>query len=65
MKRLDGKLIAVGVLDLLSNSISSVYFYYDTDYDHLNLGTYSALIECYLSRNLNYTWYYMGFYIHT
>lgn len=41
--RLDGKLIAVAVLDILPHCVSSVYFYYDPDYKFLSLGTYSAL----------------------
>lgn len=40
---LDGKIIAVGVLDILSKCVSSVYLYYDPDYSFLSLGTYSAL----------------------
>lgn len=63
-KNLSDKLIAVGVLDFLSESISSVYFYYDAEYESLNLGTYSALVEIYLSRFYRFEWYYMGYYIH-
>jgi len=63
--RLNDKLIAVGVLDFLSESISSVYFYYDAEYESLNLGTYSALVEIYLSRFYRFEWYYMGYYIHS
>ena len=40
---LDGKIIAVGVIDILPHSVSSVYLYYDPDYSFLSLGTYSAL----------------------
>lgn len=40
---LNGKIIGVGVIDILNNCISSVYFFYDPDYQFLNLGTYSAL----------------------
>lgn len=40
---LDGKIIAVGVIDILSNSTSSVYLYYDPAYSFLSLGTYSSL----------------------
>ena len=41
---LDGtRLIAVGVIDILPNCVSSVYLYYDPDYSFLTLGTYSAL----------------------
>lgn len=40
---LDGQIIAVGVIDILPSCMSSVYLYYDPDYDFLSLGTYSAL----------------------
>lgn len=67
---LDGKLIAVGVLDILPYCISSVYFYYDTDYSFLSLGVYSALRELHLTKELNKSssdlkYYYSGFYVHS
>ncbi|XP_046847727.1 arginyl-tRNA--protein transferase 1-like [Xenia sp. Carnegie-2017] len=67
---LDGKLIAVGVLDILPHCISSVYFYYDTDYSYLSLGKYSALREISFARELNQSssalrFYYLGFYVHS
>ena len=40
---LDGKIICVGVLDILPSLVSSKYLYYDPDYEFLNLGKYSAL----------------------
>ena len=40
---LDGKIICVGVIDILPSLVSSKYLYYDPDYGFLNLGTYSAL----------------------
>jgi arginine-tRNA-protein transferase len=40
---LDGKLIAVGVVDILPSCVSSVYFFYDPEYSYLSLGTYAAL----------------------
>lgn len=66
---LDGKLIAVGVIDILPHCVSSKYFFYDPDYMFLSLGTYSALREIYFIRSLNMIcpelkYYYMGFYIH-
>ncbi len=68
--RLDGKLIAVGVLDVLTTCVSSVYFFYDPDYHFLNLGTYSALHEIRLVQQLHLldpaiTSYYLGFYVHS
>lgn len=67
---LDGKIIAVGVMDILPTCISSVYFYYDPDYRFLTLGTFSALRELAFTRLLNVTapaleYYYMGFYVHS
>jgi hypothetical protein len=43
--RLNGVLIAVGVIDLLPSYVSSVYMFYDPDYRFLNLGTYAMLRE--------------------
>lgn len=40
---LDGKIIAVGVIDVLPRCLSSKYFYYDPDFSFLTMGTYSAL----------------------
>ncbi|XP_076373979.1 arginyltransferase 1 isoform X3 [Tachypleus tridentatus] len=67
---LDGKLIAVGVLDILPSCVSSVYLYYDPDYSFLSLGTYAALREIAFCRELHQEapsicYYYMGFYIHS
>ncbi|NP_001389577.1 arginyl-tRNA--protein transferase 1 isoform 12 [Mus musculus] len=67
---LDGKIIAVGVLDILPYCVSSVYLYYDPDYSFLSLGVYSALREIAFTRQLHektsqLSYYYMGFYIHS
>nr|CAG4634786.1 EOG090X06AF [Alona affinis] len=67
---LDGKLIAVGVIDLLPSCLSSVYLFYDPDYSFLSLGTYAALREIAFVRQLTktnpeFSWYYLGFYIHS
>jgi arginyl-tRNA--protein-N-Asp/Glu arginylyltransferase len=67
--RLDGKLVMVAVMDILPKCISSVYVYYDPDFEFLSLGVYSAIAEIFYSKliskvlpNLHY--YYLGFYIH-
>lgn len=63
---LDGKLIAVAVLDILPLCVSSVYFMYDPDYGFLGLGKYSALRETSMTQELclsvskDLQWYYMG-----
>ncbi|XP_040293964.1 arginyl-tRNA--protein transferase 1 isoform X5 [Bufo bufo] len=67
---LDGKIIAVGVIDILPYCVSSVYLYYDPDCSFLSPGVYSALREIAFTRKLqrkaaDLCYYYMGFYIHS
>ncbi|CAK1555782.1 unnamed protein product [Leptosia nina] len=68
--KLDGKIIAVGVIDILPKCVSSVYFFYDPQYMNLTMGTYGALREIEFTRHLHtmcpeLKYYYMGFYIHS
>lgn len=63
--RLNGQLIAVGVVDLLPSGVSSVYCFYDPDYRRLVLGKYSALKEINFCRVYEFEFYYMGYYIHS
>ena len=66
-----GRIVAVGVIDILPRSVSSVYLYYDPDFLFLSLGTLTSLMEICLVRELSTTThrsitsYYLGFYIHT
>lgn len=67
---IDGKIVCVGVLDVLPNCVSSVYLYYDPAYAFLSLGTLSSLFEIHFVRSLHrlmprLKYYYMGFYIHS
>ena len=68
--RIDGKLVAVGVVDFLPNCLSSVYTYYDPDFNFLTLGVYTALRELELTRKLylgdpdHFLYYCMGYYVH-
>jgi arginyl-tRNA--protein-N-Asp/Glu arginylyltransferase len=43
--RLDGRLVCVGVIDILPKCLSSVYLYYDPDFKFLSLGKFSAFTE--------------------
>lgn len=62
--RIDGCLVALGVVDLLPSGLSSVYLAYDPDYRHLALGKYTALCELKYCRKHELSYYYMGFYSH-
>lgn len=63
--RLDGKLVAVGVLDLLPDCVSSVYFLYDESIHNHMPGKLGALYEISLALEEGYRWWYPGFYIHS
>ena len=68
--RIDGVLVAVGVVDILPSCLSSVYFFYDPAYHHLSLGVWSALQEIEWVKRFSAThpechYYAMGFYIHS
>lgn len=63
--RLDGRLIAMAVLDLLPHAVSGVYFVYHQDFEKWSLGKLSALREAALALEGGYEYYYMGYYIHS
>lgn len=63
--RLDGRLIAMAVLDLLPHAVSGVYFLYHQDFEKWSLGKLSALRETALALEAGYEYYYMGYYIHS
>jgi arginine-tRNA-protein transferase len=63
--RLNGRLVAVGVVDRVSSGLSSVYCFYDPDCRDLVLGKYVALKEIEYCQQNGLAYYYMGFYIHS
>lgn len=60
---LDGKLIAISVIDFLPTGVSSVYLIWDPDYAHLSLGTLLAVREVQMCHELNLGYYYLGYYL--
>ncbi|KAI9049919.1 hypothetical protein LZ554_006066 [Drepanopeziza brunnea f. sp. 'monogermtubi'] len=62
--RLDGKLVAIGVLDLLPQCVSAVYFMYDESVHQHSFGKLGALREIALAKENKYRYWYAGFYIH-
>jgi arginyl-tRNA---protein transferase len=65
MYRLDGRLIAMGVIDLVPSCVSGVYFIYHSDFEKWAFGKLSALREACLALEGHYDYYYMGYYIHS
>ena len=64
--RIDGKLVAVGILDICNTMMNSAYFIYDPDYKFLNLGIIGAITEMQYLRlirtkyNAKMTFYHLG-----
>ena len=67
--KIDGKIIAIGVWDILPTSLSSVYLYYDPEYSFLDMGTLTAIKEIEYVKSFHdlidskFKYYVMGFYI--
>lgn len=56
-------LIAVDLIDILEDGISSIYFYYDPDFAHLSLGKLSLLQQIKIAKDANKDWIYLGYYV--
>jgi arginine-tRNA-protein transferase len=66
--RIDGRLVAFGVVDVVPGGLSSVYFIYEPEFKSLSLGVVGALKEIEFVRqhmNETFKYYYLGFYIDT
>jgi arginine-tRNA-protein transferase len=60
---LDEKIIAWGIIDIGTDSLSSVYFAFDTNYSKLELGKLSILKEIEHAKKLGLSHYHLGYYI--
>jgi leucyl-tRNA---protein transferase len=58
-----GKLLAVGICDVSSRALSSVYFYFDPAHSRRGLGTFGALHEIDFAREMDIAHYYLGYWI--
>ncbi|MBT6615502.1 MAG: arginyltransferase [Deltaproteobacteria bacterium] len=56
-------LAGIGWIDMLENSLSSVYFAFSPDYAKRSLGVYSALKEIELALQMKKTYLHMGFWV--
>lgn len=59
----DDKLVGVALVDILPNSVSSIYCYYDHDYSELSLGKFSILAQIKIAKELNIPYIYLGYWI--
>jgi len=56
-------LLAVDLIDVLPQGISSIYFYYDPEHAKRSLGRFSMLHQIRLAKEYNLPWIYLGYYV--
>lgn len=61
--RLDGKLAAVAITDVMQNGLSAVYSFYDPALPRRSLGRQSILLQVEEARLRGLTWLYLGYWI--
>ena len=62
--RVDGRLVGLGIVDVVPDVVSSVYFYFDPAEGKRSLGTYSALQEIEYAQRTGRAYLYLGYYVH-
>ena len=60
---LDGRVVAVGIVDVCPSALSSVYFYFDPDESRRSLGIYGGLCEIEECRRRGITYWYLGYFV--
>ncbi|MDR1006942.1 MAG: arginyltransferase [Campylobacteraceae bacterium] len=56
-------MIAVDLIDITNDGISSIYFFYDPDFSKLSLGKYSIYQQILLAQSQELDWIYLGYYV--
>ncbi len=59
----DEKLIAVDLIDILEDGVSSIYFYYDPEYSKYSLGKLSLYFQIKFAQESFKKWIYLGYYV--
>jgi len=59
----DKKLIGVALVDILPNAMSSIYCYYDHNYEDYSIGTYSILKQIEYAKTLGIEYLYLGYWV--
>lgn len=59
----EGQLVGLGLIDVVPDAISSIYFYHAPELRSRALGTFSILREIELARELGKRWLYLGYWV--
>ncbi|NQZ12243.1 MAG: arginyltransferase [Algicola sp.] len=57
------KLVAVAVTDVLPNALSAIYTFFDPDYEHYSLGSFSLINQIEACKTLKKDYLYLGYQI--
>jgi arginine-tRNA-protein transferase len=61
--RLNGELVAIGLVNEAPDALSSVYFFFRTAHSALSLGTFGVLKEIEAATQAEKQWLYLGYWI--
>lgn len=61
--RLEGRLVAIGILDVEPRAASTVYCYYDPGLIRRGLGVLNILCSVEYCRSIGVSWLYLGYYL--
>lgn len=59
----EDRLIGVDLIDILEDGVSSIYFYYDPDFQEYSLGKLSLYKQILFAQKSNKKWIYLGYYV--
>lgn len=59
----EDRLIGVGFTDILKDSISAIYFFYDHDFQKQSLGIFNILMQLYFAKQKQIKYFYPGYWI--
>jgi len=61
--RIDSRLVGVGYVDVVSEGLSAVYFFYDPNYRRRGLGTWNVLTAIERAQSLQLPFVYLGYFV--
>lgn len=60
---IDDKLVGVALVDVLQEGLSSIYCFYDHDYEEYSIGKFSILFQIKIAKELKIPYIYLGYWI--
>jgi len=61
--KINGNLVGIGYFDVLIDSLSATYFFYDHSFSYLSLGTFNILTQLLFAKEKHLMYFYPGYWI--